>query len=89
MSLNQGSWEAALYLENGYLFHGRGFGASVSGGGEAIFNTGMTGYQEIFTDPSYSNQIVVLTGSHYGNTGINFEDIESKALYLKGVVVRD
>lgn len=82
-------WRAALYLENGHLFEGLGFGGSASRGGEAVFNTGLTGYQEIFTDPSYCEQIVVMTYPHIGNTGINFEDLESKGLDLSGVVVRD
>lgn len=82
-------WDAYLYLEKGHLFEGQGLGAERSHGGEAVFNTGLSGYQEIFTDPSYSHQIVVMTASHIGNTGINFEDLESKSLYLSGVVMRD
>ncbi len=80
---------AALYLENGHLFRGMGFGAEKASGGEAVFNTGMTGYQEVFTDPSYRQQILVMTYPHIGNTGINFEDLESRGLDLMGVVVRD
>jgi len=83
------SWNACLYLENGSFFLGKGFGSKQAQGGEAVFNTGMTGYQEIFSDPSYSHQIVVMTQTHIGNTGINFEDVESEGLRLKGVVVRD
>jgi len=82
-------WEAALYLENGALFQGMGFGARSWRGGEAVFNTGMTGYQEIFTDPSYCQQVVVMTYPHIGNTGVNPEDPESQGLDLSGVVVRD
>ncbi len=82
-------WESALYLERGHLFVGEGFGAKHSRGGEAVFNTGMTGYQEIYTDPSYYEQIVVMTYPHVGNTGVNREDLESGKLYLSGVVVRD
>ncbi|MCB9254379.1 MAG: glutamine-hydrolyzing carbamoyl-phosphate synthase small subunit [Bdellovibrionaceae bacterium] len=82
-------WPSALYLENGHLFLGTGFGAKQSRGGEVVFNTGMSGYQEIFTDPSYSNQIVTMTYPHIGNTGVNREDTESASLFLSGVVVRD
>ncbi len=83
------SWQAGLYLEKGYAFEGVGFGAEVAMGGEAVFNTGMTGYQEIFTDPSYHEQIVVMSYPHLGNTGINSGDWESKSLYLSGVVARE
>lgn len=83
------SFPAALYLEKGHLFIGQGYGAKKPSGGEAVFNTGMTGYQEIFTDPSYKQQILVMTYPHIGNTGVNFEDLESKGLDLTGVVVRD
>ena len=82
-------WAALLYLEKGHLFQGQGLGAEAIQGGEIVFNTGMSGYQEIFTDPSYCNQIVVMTNPHIGNTGVNFDDTESSALFLKGAVVRD
>lgn len=82
-------WSCALYLEKGHLFEGSGFGAKLPQGGEAVFNTGMTGYQEIFTDPSYHKQIVVMGYPHIGNTGINFEDVESGKLYLSGIAVRE
>ncbi len=82
-------WEASLYLENGHYFEGLGFGAPGTYGGELVFNTGLSGYQEIFTDPSYSNQIVVMGSAHIGNTGMNLEDIESSSLALSGVVVRE
>ncbi len=83
------AWEAVLYLENGHLFHGQGFGSNRSNGGELVFNTGMTGYQEIFTDPSYSHQVVLMTYPHLGNTGINDEDLESRGILMKGVVARE
>lgn len=83
------SWEAVLFLENGSFFLGKGFGARASSGGELVFNTGMTGYQEIFTDPSYSHQVVLMTYPHLGNTGVNLEDIESESLLLKGIVARE
>lgn len=82
-------WDATLYLEKGYRFDGVGFGAESSRGGEAVFNTGMTGYQEIFTDPSYLEQIVVMSYPHIGNTGVNAQDWESRGLFVSGVVVRE
>ena len=81
-------FEAALFLENGHLFEGKGFGSEISKGGEAVFNTGMSGYQEIYTDPSYLNQIVVMGSSQIGNTGVNPYDLESSSLLLSGVVVQ-
>ena len=83
------AWDAVLYLENGHVFHGRGFGSDQASGGELVFNTGMTGYQEIFSDPSYSHQVVVMTYPHLGNYGLNAADIESPQFYLKGVVARE
>ncbi|MCB1727297.1 MAG: carbamoyl-phosphate synthase small subunit, partial [Gammaproteobacteria bacterium] len=68
---------AILVLEDGSVFHGRSIGAEGQTVGEVVFNTAMTGYQEILTDPSYSRQIVTLTYPHIGNTGINAEDAES------------
>ncbi len=82
------TWDSVLYLENGHIFRGQGFGAECSDGGELVFNTGMSGYQEIFTDPSYSHQVVVMTYPHLGNYGINPQDNESESLYLKGIVAR-
>lgn len=82
-------WDCALYLEKGHVFEGRGFGSESPRGGEVVFNTGMSGYQEIFTDPSYHEQVVVMGYPHIGNTGVNWEDLESKKLYLSGVVVRE
>jgi len=82
-------FDAALYLEKGHFFAGKGFGAESAKGGEAVFNTGMSGYQEIYTDPSYLNQIVVMGSSQIGNTGINPQDLESSSLLLSGVVVRE
>lgn len=83
------SFDAALYLENGELFLGKGFGYPQEMGGEVVFNTAMFGYQEVFSDPSYANQIVILGGTQIGNTGVNLEDNEGDALLLKGVVVRE
>ena len=69
---------AILVLEDGSVFRGRAFGASVRAEGEVVFNTAMTGYQEILTDPSYAHQIITLTYPHIGNTGVNDEDEESQ-----------
>ena len=80
---------ALLILEDGSLFRGRAIGASGSAVGEVVFNTAMTGYQEILTDPSYARQIVTLTYPHIGNTGVNREDTESTRVWAAGLVVRD
>ncbi len=79
---------AALALEDGRIFTGVGFGATGVQTGELVFNTSMTGYQEILTDPSYHKQIVTMTVSHVGNTGINLQDIESDRVWVSGFVVR-
>lgn len=76
-------------LEDGRHFVGTGFGASGTAFGEAVFSTGMTGYQETLTDPSYRRQVVVMTAPHIGNTGINDEDEESRQIWVAGFVVRD
>ncbi|HZQ75323.1 MAG TPA: glutamine-hydrolyzing carbamoyl-phosphate synthase small subunit [Burkholderiales bacterium] len=80
---------AALVLADGTVFRGRSIGASGTAVGEVVFNTAMTGYQEILTDPSYCKQIVTLTCPHIGNTGVNAEDQESAKVYAAGLVVRD
>ena len=80
---------ALLALEDGSLFHGHAAGAIGETVGEVVFNTAMTGYQEILTDPSYSRQIVTLTYPHIGNTGVNAEDVESTAVHAAGLIVRD
>jgi carbamoyl-phosphate synthase small subunit len=80
---------ALLALEDGSLFHGHTVGATGETVGEVVFNTAMTGYQEILTDPSYSRQIVTLTYPHIGNTGVNAEDDESTAVHAAGLIVRD
>lgn len=77
-----------LVLEDGRVFEGRGFGAEGVQTGELVFNTSMTGYQEILTDPSYYQQIVTMTVPHVGNTGINLEDVESGRVWVSGFVVR-
>jgi carbamoyl-phosphate synthase small subunit len=81
--------EAILVLEDGRTFHGEAYGAVGETFGEAVFNTGMTGYQETLTDPSYHRQVVVMTAPHVGNTGVNDEDGESDRFWVAGYVVRD
>jgi carbamoyl-phosphate synthase small subunit len=83
------STEAILVLEDGRMFHGESYGATGETFGEAVFSTGMTGYQETLTDPSYHRQVVVMTSPHIGNTGMNDEDIESRRIWVSGYVVRD
>ncbi|MGB3725896.1 MAG: glutamine-hydrolyzing carbamoyl-phosphate synthase small subunit [Glaciecola sp.] len=80
---------ALLVLADGSVFKGTAIGAKGSSVGEVVFNTSMTGYQEILTDPSYAEQIVTLTYPHIGNTGINAEDVESNNVWAKGLVIRD
>ena len=81
--------EALLVLEDGRSFRGESFGAEGETFGEAVFSTGMTGYQETLTDPSYHQQVVVMTAPHVGNTGVNDEDPESRRIWVAGYVVRD
>lgn len=80
---------AALVLADGSIFRGRSIGAPGETLGEVVFNTAMTGYQEILTDPSYAGQIVTLTYPHIGNTGVNDEDVESLRVHAAGLVIRD
>jgi len=80
---------ALLALEDGTLFRGIAIGAEGHSVGEVVFNTAMTGYQEILTDPSYARQIVTLTYPHIGNVGVNGEDVESRGAFSSGLVVRD
>ncbi|MCR4303853.1 MAG: glutamine-hydrolyzing carbamoyl-phosphate synthase small subunit [Gallionella sp.] len=80
---------AILVLADGTVFRGMGIGASGSSVGEVVFNTAMTGYQEILTDPSYCKQIVTLTYPHIGNVGVNTEDVESRRVFASGLVIRD
>lgn len=80
---------ALLALEDGSLFWGQSIGAQGNSVGEVVFNTSMTGYQEILTDPSYSQQMVTLTYPHIGNTGTNEEDVESNKVYATGLIIRD
>lgn len=80
---------AILALADGSIFQGFSIGAAGYTSGEVVFNTAMTGYQEILTDPSYSRQIVTLTYPHIGNTGVNPEDVESNRVHAAGLIIRD
>ena len=83
------SFPAILALEDGSIFYGEGFGEEKIDVGELVFNTSMTGYQEIITDPSYKKQIITFTHPHIGNTGTNTEDEESSSIHAQGLVIRD
>lgn len=89
MTARAGASEALLVLEDGRSFRGDAYGAVGETFGEAVFCTGMTGYQETLTDPSYAGQVVVMTAPHVGNTGVNDEDPESGRIWVSGYVVRD
>ncbi|GGK47359.1 carbamoyl-phosphate synthase small chain [Planomonospora parontospora subsp. parontospora] len=84
-----GTGTAVLVLEDGRVFHGTPYGAEGETFGEMVFNTGMTGYQETLTDPSYHRQIVAMTAPHIGNTGVNDADPESSRVWVAGYVVRE
>lgn len=79
---------ACLVLEDGTIYEGEAFGATGTSLGELVFNTSLMGYQEILTDPSYAGQIITLTYPEVGNYGINEEDMESKKIYARGLVIR-
>src|SRR5881227_3932637 len=81
--------EAILVLEDGRTFHGASFGAEGETFGEMVFNTSMSGYQEILTDPSYASQIVAMTYPLIGNYGVNEDDVESRKPWVEGFVVRE
>src|SRR5205085_11134460 len=81
--------QAILALEDGRVFRGKGYGAKGECSGEVVFNTAITGYQEIFTDPSYCGQIVVLTNPQIGNYGANESDCEARSPFIEGLVVRE
>ncbi|MCC6144176.1 MAG: glutamine-hydrolyzing carbamoyl-phosphate synthase small subunit [Candidatus Hydrogenedentes bacterium] len=81
--------KALLALENGMVFEGRSVGADGESGGELVFNTSMSGYQEILTDPSYAGQIVTMTYPHIGNYGVNLDDVESRKPFVYGFVMRE
>ena len=77
---------AVLVLEDGSRFEGRAYGATGQTLGEVVFSTGMTGYQETLTDPSYAGQIVLMTAPHIGNTGVNDTDMESRKIWVAGLL---
>src|SRR5262249_44642175 len=81
--------EAILALADGRVFRGRAFGADGEAIGEVVFNTAMTGYQEVLTDPSYKGQLVCMTYPQIGNVGTNREDIESRRVYVEGFIVKE
>src|SRR5262245_46831662 len=81
--------KAILALADGKVFEGLGFGAAGEAAGEVVFNTSMTGYQEILTDPSYEGQLVAMTYPQIGNVGINPEDVEARRPYMRGFIVKD
>ena len=78
--------DAVLLLEDGTMFWGKSVGVDGTASGELCFNTGMTGYQEIFTDPSYYGQIMVTTNAHIGNYGVNSDEVESEGMKIAGLV---
>ena len=83
------SFPAILILEDGSVYEGLGFGIQELSVGEIVFNTSMSGYQEIITDPSYAKQIIAFTHPHIGNTGVNDEDSESENIFASGIVIKD
>lgn len=89
MSDIQSPKAAVLILEDGNIFHGKAFGKTGTTTGEICFNTGMTGYQEVFTDPSYYGQVVIMNNVHIGNYGINEADVESDSIKVKGIIGRN
>lgn len=89
MSQENQQSDAYLLLEDGTLFKGKSFGKQGTTGGELCFNTGMTGYQEVFTDPSYEGQILIMNGTYVGNYGVNEKDVESDSVKIKGLICRN
>ena len=80
---------AILVLADGHVFHGRAFGKIGIATGEICFNTGMTGYQEVFTDPSYTGQVLIMNNVHIGNYGVKDVDVESKSVKIHGLIARN
>src|SRR5881396_522023 len=80
---------AVLLLADGNVFYGKAFGKTGTTTGEICFNTGMTGYQEVFTDPSYYGQILIMNNVHVGNYGVKDEDVESDSIKIKGLIGRN
>src|SRR3954452_8216159 len=80
---------AILLLADGYVFHGKAFGKIGTATGEICFNTGMTGYQEVFTDPSYFGQILIMNAVHIGNYGVKDDEVESSSVKIRGLIGRN
>lgn len=89
MSINSSQKPAVLVLEDGNIFYGKAFGKTGTTSGELCFNTGMTGYQEVFTDPSYYGQVVIMNSVHIGNYGVKKIDVESNSVKVKGIIGRN
>src|SRR5215210_2070068 len=89
MISSQKQAKAILLLEDGTVHYGRAFGKKGTSAGEICFNTGMTGYQEVFTDPSYFGQVVIMNNVHVGNYGVKDEDIESDGVKIRGLIGRN
>src|SRR5690349_14418595 len=89
MSANPGVRDALLVLADGITFEGEAIGADAATSGEVVFNTVLSGYQEVITDPSYAGQIITFTYPHIGNYGVNSADFEARRPFCRGVVVRD
>ena len=81
--------KAIILLEDGTIFYGKAIGKGGSAFGEVCFNTGMTGYQEIFTDPSYFGQLMIATNSHIGNYGVNENEVESDSIKIAGLICKN
>ena len=89
MSINLPKKMAVLLLQDGSLYYGKAFGKNGTASGEICFNTGMTGYQEVFTDPSYYGQILIMNTVHIGNYGVKDSDVESGSVKIRGLIGRN
>ena len=87
--MNETRQPAILLLADGHVFHGHSFGKKGTATGEICFNTGMTGYQEVFTDPSYTGQILIMNNVHVGNYGVKAGDVESSSVKIRGLIARN
>src|SRR5438067_10052529 len=81
--------QAILVLEDGTTCYGQAFGATGTSGGEICFNTGMTGYQEVFTDPSYTGQLLIMNSAYVGNYGVKKDDVESSTIKIRGLICKN
>src|ERR1700724_989197 len=89
MSTSAAQKKAVLVLQDGSVHHGQAFGKTGTTSGEICFNTGMTGYQEVFTDPSYYGQVIIMNNVHVGNYGVKTADVESNSVKIKGLIGRN